>query len=81
MVPYPTPIVAEKDSVIFVTKKVTVATGKPCKNPYILALQYANMRMVICTYALARILVNVFLSGTVAADISKTNSVTPIFYF
>ena len=31
MVPYQTPIIAEKDSVI----KVTVATGKPCKNtPY-----------------------------------------------
>ena len=32
MVPYQIPINAEKDSVIFVTSKVTMATRKPCKN-------------------------------------------------
>ena len=35
MVPYQRPIIAEIDSVIFVTGKVTVATGEPCKHaPY-----------------------------------------------
>ena len=35
MVPYQTPIIAEKDSVIFETRKDTVAAGEPCKNtPY-----------------------------------------------
>ena len=35
MVPYQTPIIAEKDAIIFFTQNVTVKTGKPCKNtPY-----------------------------------------------
>ena len=38
MVPYQTPIIAEKYSVIFVMLNITVATGKPCKNTHILAL-------------------------------------------